>query len=321
MNIQAIETFYKGYRFRSRLEARWAVFFEELGIKWQYEVEGFELPGGRYLPDFQLPKWNMFVEVKPPSDIVTKNTANKSVYMAGRMKLPCYRPFDVDQNFSDVFDYPRNNVLAEIQPREFCGARIRYTGPWRHNGKAHGVLHGSDDVYFNGSDMENYIVRKSMAGIKTCEIFFALFEDKEAFGTLVELGAAHAFGKYIVAGFINGLRDWSNGDDELWFAAHNANKVLSGTREEILHQFATMLAVDLPRELKLANELSSQKQCRVAVVYGDPLAAVQEEDGGIVDYIRGYDDYPMIQSWSREETYAAALKARQARFEFGQTPT
>ena len=40
--IKAIETFYKGYHFRSRLEARWAVFFETLGIPWKYEVEGFE---------------------------------------------------------------------------------------------------------------------------------------------------------------------------------------------------------------------------------------------------------------------------------------
>lgn len=52
--IKAIETRYKGYRFRSRLEARWAVFFDALGIKWEYEPEGFELPDGtRYLPDFK----------------------------------------------------------------------------------------------------------------------------------------------------------------------------------------------------------------------------------------------------------------------------
>lgn len=52
--IKAIETSYKGYRFRSRLEARWAVFFDTLEIKWEYEREGYELPSGRYLPDFFL---------------------------------------------------------------------------------------------------------------------------------------------------------------------------------------------------------------------------------------------------------------------------
>lgn len=52
--VKAIETEYKGYRFRSRLEARWAVFMDELDIDWQYEPEGFNTPSGPYLPDFFL---------------------------------------------------------------------------------------------------------------------------------------------------------------------------------------------------------------------------------------------------------------------------
>jgi hypothetical protein len=54
--IKAIETEYKGYRFRSRLEARWAIFLDTLGIEWQYEKEGYDLGAfGWYLPDFWLP--------------------------------------------------------------------------------------------------------------------------------------------------------------------------------------------------------------------------------------------------------------------------
>lgn len=63
--MQAIETRYAGCRFRSRLEARWAVFFNTLGILWNYEPEGFELKAGRYLPDFWLPQVGMYAEVKP----------------------------------------------------------------------------------------------------------------------------------------------------------------------------------------------------------------------------------------------------------------
>ena len=64
--IKAIETVYKGYRFRSRLEARWAVFFDACRIEYEYETEGFELPNGeRYLPDFYLPEYKWHVEVKP----------------------------------------------------------------------------------------------------------------------------------------------------------------------------------------------------------------------------------------------------------------
>lgn len=63
--IKAIQTEYNGYRFRSRLEARWAVFFDELGIEYEYEPEGFELSSGCYLPDFFLRDFQIFVEIKP----------------------------------------------------------------------------------------------------------------------------------------------------------------------------------------------------------------------------------------------------------------
>ena len=53
--LKVIETEYKGYKFRSRLEARWAVFFDACGVKWEYEPEGFNLGDGLYyLPDFLL---------------------------------------------------------------------------------------------------------------------------------------------------------------------------------------------------------------------------------------------------------------------------
>jgi hypothetical protein len=70
-----LETFYKGYRFRSRLEARWAVFFDALCIDWEYEPEAFDLDGVGYLPDFRLgarPRGfggfgsKMWAEVKAP---------------------------------------------------------------------------------------------------------------------------------------------------------------------------------------------------------------------------------------------------------------
>lgn len=63
--ITPIETQYAGCRFRSRLEARWAVFFDALDIEWEYEAQGFETPAGkRYLPDFWLPELQLHVEVK-----------------------------------------------------------------------------------------------------------------------------------------------------------------------------------------------------------------------------------------------------------------
>ena len=98
--IKAIETQYKGYRFRSRLEARWAVFFDLMGIPYAYEEEGFErqyselgfdvpednieeaeqhgsVYKDRYLPDFRLgkPGSGLYAEVKGDNTELTSNSA------------------------------------------------------------------------------------------------------------------------------------------------------------------------------------------------------------------------------------------------------
>lgn len=62
--IAAIETTYAGHRFRSRLEARWAVFFDHMRVPWLYEPEGFAFDDYRYLPDFYLPECGTWIEVK-----------------------------------------------------------------------------------------------------------------------------------------------------------------------------------------------------------------------------------------------------------------
>ena len=63
--MQAIQTEYNDYLFRSRLEARWAVFFDMMHIRWEYEPEGLILSDGSfYLPDFYLPDFHVYFEVK-----------------------------------------------------------------------------------------------------------------------------------------------------------------------------------------------------------------------------------------------------------------
>jgi hypothetical protein len=95
--IKAIETKYNGYHFRSRLEARWAVFFDALGVKYEYEPEGYDLTetynsfnDGKeipkdhqltpkelwYLPDFYLPDYKCFIEIKP-QDTLTDAAADR----------------------------------------------------------------------------------------------------------------------------------------------------------------------------------------------------------------------------------------------------
>lgn len=66
VDLNPIPTRWRGFQFRSRLEARWAVCLDALIIKFWYEPEGFKLSGGDlYLPDFYLPDLNYYAEVKP----------------------------------------------------------------------------------------------------------------------------------------------------------------------------------------------------------------------------------------------------------------
>src|ERR1700735_2750625 len=62
-----IQTAYRGNCFRSQLEVRWAIFFQELGFKYEYEKEAYGLLSGWYLPDFWLSQLKVWVEIKPRS--------------------------------------------------------------------------------------------------------------------------------------------------------------------------------------------------------------------------------------------------------------
>ena len=91
--VAAIETEYNGYMFRSRLEARWAVSFDALGVKYEYEPECFDVGHGyRYLPDFKVKcygyrghvgnePFDLWIEVKEQMD---EYDAQKIVRFADR---------------------------------------------------------------------------------------------------------------------------------------------------------------------------------------------------------------------------------------------
>lgn len=77
--IKPIETEYNGYLFRSKLEAQWAVVFDCLEIRYEYEPEGFELEDRtRYLPDFYFPDWDTYGEVKPDRPGALEELVSKS---------------------------------------------------------------------------------------------------------------------------------------------------------------------------------------------------------------------------------------------------
>jgi hypothetical protein len=95
--LKAIETYYNGYRFRSRLEARWAVFFDAMHVKYQYELEGYDLgTAGYYLPDFYLSDYRIFVEVKPLYNI-TDQERLKASELSKQSNLPVLIVFNCSE--------------------------------------------------------------------------------------------------------------------------------------------------------------------------------------------------------------------------------
>jgi hypothetical protein len=144
--IKAIDTHYKGYKFRSRLEARVAVFLDTLTASWQYEPEGFSLPiNGNYLPDFlitSLPtqsKWGytgqFWLEVKAQSP--TKEEQLKLRELCIETQIPgaffvgqihhnnkfsdIVSHNDIYDCYNDVFTHiqvPINTYIENVQTRE-----------------------------------------------------------------------------------------------------------------------------------------------------------------------------------------------------------
>lgn len=112
--IKAIETKYKGCRFRSRLEARWAVFFDACGIKWEYEPEGFILDDGtKYLPDFKI--YDIYgnfewVEVKPEGDSFTK--AYKFAE-SGNTQILCLDGLPDNKTYDMAYSFRMNDETAD----------------------------------------------------------------------------------------------------------------------------------------------------------------------------------------------------------------
>jgi hypothetical protein len=125
MEIKSINTRYKGYYFRSRLEARWAVYFDSLGIKWEYEKEGFhlehEFKDGTewfdYLPDFWFPDLEVWGEVKSEKDaplgiftndslkkacLLVKNTHHQLLMLVGIPEKKRVYSIEEDECFNDV---------------------------------------------------------------------------------------------------------------------------------------------------------------------------------------------------------------------------
>ena len=96
---KAMEVAYSGRIFRSRLEARWAVFLDLLNVNWDYEPSFYQVSQDLYyLPDFYLPDQQLWLEVKGAPFMDAASMAKVLAAVAGPMRIPLreapYTPSD-----------------------------------------------------------------------------------------------------------------------------------------------------------------------------------------------------------------------------------
>lgn len=109
--IKAIDTIYKGYKFRSRLEARWAIFFDEIKIKWNYEEAGYSNGNLSYLPDFVIENEgkDIYIEIKP--DTPNKKEIKKALMVATGLDVPVV--IMVGDPYSNYIENNNKSVVVE----------------------------------------------------------------------------------------------------------------------------------------------------------------------------------------------------------------
>ena len=112
--LDAIPTKFMGVRFRSRLEAKWAAFFQLMQWKWQYEPRDFS----GWMPDFGLYEAHRlhpvtYVEVKPITRLdegvaaEMVNSGCKSHMLLVGENMP---PTNEDTPSSDWLGPPRSRI-------------------------------------------------------------------------------------------------------------------------------------------------------------------------------------------------------------------
>lgn len=134
--LRAIDTAYNGRFYRSRQEARFAVLFDWLGVSYDYEPEGYEVDGLRYLPDFLLPEAGWFLEIKgadPSPDELRKcaalalHTACPVIVHVGTLTDPTILPLNTcDLAIPDLRVFDLHECLPAHLWREckFCGGKL-----------------------------------------------------------------------------------------------------------------------------------------------------------------------------------------------------
>lgn len=150
--------YYRGSRFRSEIEARWAVFWDEVKVLWEYEKRPFPLNTGFVVPSFWLPevRGGVWVEVvasypEPWQQEMAEELAQQTkqeVFFLGEVSPPgeessswdsamVFFPengcFDVDYWWCQCRHCKRVGLEFQGDASRFC----QFATSWEQEGEAH----------------------------------------------------------------------------------------------------------------------------------------------------------------------------------------
>lgn len=166
--------------------------------------------------------------------VVVMGLEVRSVYLAGKITSPDWRPLGDSSEVVDVSDYPGvdNRPWFSLKDKR----HLEFSGPYTI-GSGHGCYsgrHGADcwgGEHYSIFKTDPAIVSAHQTAIGTSSLFFAWVDSQDCFGTLVEIGFARAYRRntrfpvVLVAG--------PKCFHELWFSYCFADLAWFGDREPI----------------------------------------------------------------------------------------
>lgn len=305
--IKAIETRYKGCRFRSRLEARWAVFFDTLGVKWEYEKEGYDLgAAGRYLPDFWLPNEQVWVEIKPSTAVVPVS----SIFLAGKMN-----------GWRSALDTRHHRITG---PDE----RVRIINNAHDTFSATG-MEFSDSGSTSISEACSYLWSDNKQAIEDATYIFVWLATADALGTVAEAAWAVGIGKQVYLAAPSICWDDCAGHGcgnttEWWVLEQLATRTYQclDPQEAFDHWFPPVTADHIVKSAALSSGGHSVFNF-CGTPWNDEPCQIQLFDKG--KFIMNVESFPFedtdtITRPGDRACRVACDAARAARFEHGETP-
>lgn len=163
--IEAKPATYKGVRYRSRLEARWAIFFDQLHVPYQYEPHSFKFGDMWYLPDFYLPRQRWWVEIKGQAP--TEQELKKAGLLAARTEegvlLFAGKAWLNTQAYVFIHDSTRAETYRTVPGNHWCRCPLCGDLAIYLRGHGRGACQKCDDCFKEADDtlFQDPVLRKA----------------------------------------------------------------------------------------------------------------------------------------------------------------